>query len=87
MQEAAKTFFADAAVKVFNRYSEAPDQADSGLAEKFLKTPIDRITTMRIRSGLSFGPAADRRSRSTTKGIVSIKDYLGKKAGRGKACA
>ena len=44
--EASKTFLGEAAAKVFDRYGEASHQAESsGLAEKFLKTPLDRITS------------------------------------------
>ena len=45
--EAAKSFLTNVAGKVFDRHTEAAYQADSGLAEKFLKTPLDRILNKR----------------------------------------
>ena len=50
--EASKTFLTAAAAKVFDRYGQASHQADSGLAEKFLKTPLDRITSVEDPLGL-----------------------------------
>lgn len=45
LAEASKLFLADAAAKVFDRYAEAPVQVDSSVPEKFLKTPLDRVTS------------------------------------------
>ena len=75
--EAAKSFLGEAAAKVFDRYDEAAHQADGALAEKFLTTPLDRITskedplTMVSRAGGKPQVKADH------KAIVSITDYLG----------
>jgi hypothetical protein len=75
--EAAKTFLASAAARVFDRYNEAPHQADSGLAEKFLKTPLDRITTTEDPLSLVSRAAGRAQIKTDHKAIVSIKDYLG----------
>jgi len=75
--EAAKSFLADAAARVFDRYPEAPHQADSGVAEKFLKTPLDRITTAEDPLGLVIRPGGKPQIKVDHKAIGSIKDYLG----------
>jgi hypothetical protein len=75
--EAAKAFLADAAARVFDRYIEAPHQADSGLAEKFLKTPLDRVTTNEDPLSLVSRAGGRAQIKSDYKAIVSIRDYLG----------
>ena len=75
--EAAKTFLTEAAARVFDRYNEAPHQADSGLAEKFLKTPLDRITTNEDPLGLVSRAGGRAQIKPDHKALVSIKDYLG----------
>ncbi|KIH76252.1 hypothetical protein SAMN05660860_00132 [Geoalkalibacter ferrihydriticus] len=77
VMEAAKSFLADAAARVFDRYPEAPHQADTGLAEKFLKTPLDRITTAEDPLGLVSRAGGRAQIRTDHKAIVSIKDFLG----------
>ena len=57
LTESAKIFLGIAAARVFDKYAEAPFQADSALAEKFLKTPIDRATLKKILSNSSRGQA------------------------------
>ncbi len=75
--EAAKGFLADAAGRVFDRYVEAPHQADSGLAEKFLKTQLDRVTTNEDPLTLVSRAGGRAQIKTDHKAIVSIKDYLG----------
>ena len=75
--EAAKAFLATAAGRVFDRYPEAPHQADSGLAEKFLKTPLDRITTGEDPLGLVVRPGGRPQIKLDHKALGSIRDYLG----------
>ena len=75
--EASKAFLADAAAKVFDRYPEAPHQAESNLAEKFLTTPLDRITIKEDPLGLVTRTGGQPRVKSDHKAIVSVVDYLG----------
>src|SRR2546430_6718084 len=41
--DASRLYLGTAAGRVFDRYSEAPVQAESGAAEKFLKTPLAQV--------------------------------------------
>jgi hypothetical protein len=75
--DAAKSYLAEAAARVFDRYGEAAHQADSGLAEKFLKTPLDRITTNEDPLGLVTRSGGRAQIKTDYRAIVSIKDYLG----------
>lgn len=75
--EAAKSFLAEMAGRVFDRYAEAAHQADSGLAEKFLKTPMDRISSIEDPLGLVTRAGGRAQIKLDHKAIVSIKDYLG----------
>ncbi|MDM7986252.1 MAG: BREX system P-loop protein BrxC [Smithella sp.] len=74
--EAAKTFLADIAGRVFDRYSEAALQAESGLAEKFLKTRLDRVTHNDDPLGLVSMAGGTAQIKTDHKAIVSIRDYL-----------
>lgn len=74
---AAKAFLGDAAARVYNRYPEAAHQADSSLAEKFLKTSLDRITTTEDPLSLVGHSGGRAQIKTNAKAIVSIKDYLG----------
>lgn len=76
--ESAKSFLADAAGRVYSRYSEAPHQADSGLAEKFLRTPLDKVTTNEDPLRLTSIAGGRPQIKTDSKAIVSIKDYLDK---------
>ena len=75
--EAAKSFLADAAATVFDHYAEAPLQADGGLAEKFLTTPLDRITSKEDPLGLVTRAGGKPQVRTDHKAILSIVDFLG----------
>lgn len=75
--EAAKSFLVGMAGRVFDRYVEAAHQADSGLAEKFLKTPMDRISSTEDPLGLVTRAGGKAQIKLDHKAIVSIKDYLG----------
>jgi len=75
--EATKSFLGDAAAKVFDRYSEAPYIADTSLAEKFLTTPLDRITSNEDPLGLVTRIAGGRpQIKVSHKAIISLIDYL-----------
>ena len=75
--EAAKSFLTNVAGRVFDRYAEAAHQADSGLAEKFLKTPLDRITTNEDPLNIVSRAGGRAQIKTDHMAIVSIKDYLG----------
>jgi hypothetical protein len=75
--DAAKTFLTDAAGHVFDRYAEAAHQAESGLAEKFLKTQLDRVTIHQDPLTLVSLAGGKAQIKTDHKAIVSIKDYLG----------
>lgn len=74
--EAAKTFLTDVAGRVFDRYSEAAHQAESGLAEKFLKTKLDRVTHNEDPLGLVSMAGGRAQIKTDHKAIISIRDYL-----------
>jgi hypothetical protein len=75
--EATKSFLVDAAGRVFDRYAEAPHQAESALAEKFLKTPLDRVTSNEDPLGVVSRTGGRTQVKTDHKAVVSIKDYLG----------
>ena len=77
MQQAARNFLAEAAGRVFDRYGEAAHQADSNLAEKFLKTPMDRVTSTEDPLALVSHVGGRAQIKADHKALVSIKDYLG----------
>ena len=73
----AKDFLGEVAGRVFDRYAEAAHQADTGLAEKFLKTPLERITNADDPLQLITRSGGKTQIKTGFKAIVSIKDYLG----------
>ncbi|MHB1308128.1 MAG: BREX system P-loop protein BrxC, partial [Limisphaerales bacterium] len=75
--EAARGFLGDVAGRVFDRYAEAAHQAESALAEKFLKTPLDRVTANEDPLTLVSRAGGRAQIKTDHKAIVSIKDYLG----------
>ena len=76
LADAAKAFLAEAAAKIFDRYAEAPVQADGGLAEKFLKTPLDRIAATDDPLQLITRPGGKAQIKRDHKALGSIKDWL-----------
>jgi uncharacterized protein DUF6079 len=74
--EASKLFLGTAAASVFDRYPEAAFQADSSLAEKFLKTPLDRATSNEDPLQIITRAGGKTSIRTDHKALVSIKDYL-----------
>ncbi|MBE7502027.1 MAG: BREX system P-loop protein BrxC [Verrucomicrobiales bacterium] len=75
--EACRGFLADTAARVFDRYSEAPVQADSGVAERFLKTPLDRVTSADDPLALITRAGGRAQIKLDHKALLSLKDYLG----------
>jgi len=74
--DAAKTFLTEVAGRVFDRYNEAAHQAESGLAEKFLKTKLDRVTHNEDPLALVSLAGGKAQIKTDNKAIVSIRDYL-----------
>jgi len=74
--DAAKTFLTEVAGRVFDRYNEAAHQAESGLAEKFLKTKLDRVTHNEDPLALVSLAGGKAQIKTDYKAIVSIRDYL-----------
>jgi hypothetical protein len=74
---AAGAFLGDAAARVFDKYSEAAHEGNSGLAEKFLTTPLDRITSKEDPLGLVTRAGGRPQIKTDHRAIVSITDYLG----------
>ncbi len=75
--EACKIFLGTAAATIFERYAEAPFQADGSVAEKFLKTPIDRTTANEDPLQTVTRAGGQARVKTDHKALMSIKDYLG----------
>ncbi len=76
LSESVKLYLGIAAARVFDRYAEAAIQADSSLAEKFLKTPIDRATQTEDPLQLITRAGGKTSIKSDHKALVSIRDYL-----------
>jgi hypothetical protein len=77
LSEAAKKYLDEVAQQVFEKYSEAPLQADSGLAERFLKTEkLDKIASKDDPLSLVKKSAGGIGIDDSMKAIVSLRDYL-----------
>ncbi len=77
LNEATKKYLDEVAQQVFEKYSEAPIQADSGLAERFLKTEkLDKIASKDDPLSLVKKSAAGIGIDDSLKAIVSLRDYL-----------
>jgi len=75
--EAMKKYLEEVAKEVFDKYGEAAVQAESGLAERFLKTErLDRIASKDDPLNLVKKGGGGELIDSNHKAIVSIKDYL-----------
>jgi hypothetical protein len=73
LEEATKKQLEDAAAVIFDKYKETPVQAESGLAERFLKTErLDRIESRNDPLGLV---ASDGRIKTSHPALKSITDY------------
>jgi hypothetical protein len=83
LEESAKKELEEAAAVIFHKYNEAPIQAESALAERFLKTErLDRIESRNDPLGLV---ANDGRINSSQPALKSVTDYLnqvGREEGR-----
>ncbi|HEY3138219.1 MAG TPA: BREX system P-loop protein BrxC, partial [Blastocatellia bacterium] len=74
--ESCKIYLGTAAGRVFDRYSEAPVQAEAGAAEKFLKTPLAQIRAADDPLSLIKRSGANVSINREQKACVSIRDYL-----------
>lgn len=75
--EAAKKHLADVAAQVFDRYGEAPERAETGLAEKFLRAGNLKAVTSAIDPlGLVQVSGGTPRIKTEDKALVSIRDYI-----------
>lgn len=74
--EACRGFLAKAAERVFEKYSEAALQAEAGLAEKFLNTPLDRITSSDDPLNLISRVGGRPSIKTDHKALVSLKEYF-----------
>lgn len=74
--EACRGFLSRTAERVFEKYSEASLQAEAGLAEKFLSTPLDRITSADDPLNLISRVGGRPNIKADHKALVSLKEYL-----------
>lgn len=74
--EACRGFLSKAAERVFEKYSEASLQAEAGLAEKLLSTPLDRITSADDPLNLISRVGGRPSIKADHKALVSLKEYL-----------
>lgn len=73
----AKAFLEEAASQVFDKYSEAPVQADSNTAERFLKTEnLKKITASDDPLSLVKKGSGPNVIDATHKAVISIREYL-----------
>lgn len=76
LAEACRAFLGEAAARIFDKYAEAPVQADSDLAELFLKTPLNQITAKQDPLGLVTRVKGQAGINTSHKALVSLRDYL-----------
>jgi hypothetical protein len=77
LAKACRTHLAEAAEQVFDRYPEAPERADTSLAEKFLRAPNLRSITKPIDPlELVEIVGSQGRIRTGHKGLTSIRDVI-----------
>lgn len=74
--EAAKKQLGNAAEQVFAHYHEAPQQAEAALAEKFLRTSLNAITSSLDPLGLVTKVGGQYRIRTDHPAAVRIHDFL-----------
>jgi len=75
--EAAKKHLEDVAGEVYHKYGEAPVQADSAVAERFLKTEkLDKVASRDDPLSLVKKSGSTSSIDAKKKALVSIKDYL-----------
>lgn len=77
LTEAMKKYLEEVAREVFEKYGEAPLQAETGLAERFLKTEkLDRIASKDDPLDLVKKSGAGELIDKSHRALVSVKDYL-----------
>jgi hypothetical protein len=74
---ACRKHLAEVAERVFDRYQEAPERAETALAEKFLRIPNLRAVTSQIDPlGLVQVTGGTPSIRTDHKALVSVKDFM-----------
>ena len=79
LQAACKKYLGDVAEQVYDRYTEAPERVDTGLAEKFLRTAdanLRSITSQIDPMGLVQISGGRPTIQSDHKALVSIRDEI-----------
>ncbi|TVR84541.1 MAG: BREX system P-loop protein BrxC [Rhodospirillales bacterium] len=75
--DAARKHLTEVAERVFDRYDEAPERADTALAEKFLRIGnLAAITSQLDPLGLVEVAGGTPKIRTDHKALVSIRDYV-----------
>ena len=79
LEEAARKALSDAAREVFEKYAEAPLQAESGLAERFLKTGhLDQIESRNDPLGLVESNGQVKTSHAALKSVLDHLNQTGR---------
>jgi hypothetical protein len=76
LAEACRAFLGEAAGRIFDKYAEAPVQADSDTAELFLKTPLNQITAKQDPLTLVTRVKGQAGIKTGDKALTSVRDYL-----------
>ena len=76
LKEACREYLGIVAARVFDHYSEAPVQVEGNMAEKFLKTPLERSTLAEDPLVLVTRQGGSARIKADHKALKSICDHL-----------
>ena len=79
LQAACKKYLGEVAEQVYDRYTEAPERVDTGLAEKFLRaadTNLKSVTSQIDPMGLVQISGGTPTVQTDHKALVSIRDYI-----------
>ena len=83
LEEAARKALGDAAKEVFEKYAEAPVQAESGLTERFLKTGrLDQIESRNDPLGLVGSNGQVNTGHAALKSVLDHLNQTGREEGR-----
>ena len=83
LEEAARKALGDAAKEVFEKYAEAPVQAESGLAERFLKSGrLDQIESRNDPLGLVRSNGQVKTGHAAFKSVLDHLNQAGREEGR-----
>lgn len=76
LDKACQLFLKQVAMQIYSRYEEAPLQAQTGLAETFLKAPLAQLTIPQDPLGLMKQQGGKPILNQAHKALLSIQDYL-----------